>query len=101
MRSQCNLGVWRGKLCAISEGALRHSLLKSGTVNGCLSAHGHADGLAPLPDAVVADSVDSAVGPFRGCGGEGEGVGVVRRAVVGEEGEARAGTAIDFSACPK
>src|SRR4051812_38806867 len=38
--------------------------------------------VAPLPDAVVADAVDAAIGPF-GRGGGDEGVGIVRRRIHG------------------
>jgi hypothetical protein len=36
-----------------------------------LSADGDADGVAPLADALVADTIDGAIGPFHGRGGEG------------------------------
>jgi hypothetical protein len=41
-----------------------------------LSADRHADGLAPLADAGIADAVNGAVGPFRGRGRKRRGVGV-------------------------
>lgn len=57
-------------------------------------AYGHTNRFAPLADAVVAEAVDGAVGPFHWSGGEGLVVGVAGCGVDGEEHEALA--AVDF-----
>src|SRR4051794_16298824 len=51
--------------------------------------------VAPLADAVIADAVDAAIGPFGGGGG-GEGVGVVGGGVHGEQGEAGAAVGLQL-----
>lgn len=54
------------------------------------------DGVAPLADGAVVDSVDGFVGPLGRGGGEGMGVDVVGGGVVGEEDEAFAVGAVDL-----
>lgn len=59
-----------------------------------LPADRHADRFAPLADAVIADAIDGAVGPFCGRSGEGLGICVTRRRVDRQQAEALA--AVDF-----
>ena len=62
-----------------------------------------------MADLAVADAVDGAVGPFGGHGGEGLGIGVAGRGVVGQQHEGIAVAAVhlefaeveeDFVAAP-
>ena len=60
------------------------------------AAHHDLHDVTPDADLVIAYAVDGAVLPLRWGGGEGEGVGVVRRGVVSEEDPAFAVAAIDL-----
>jgi hypothetical protein len=55
--------------------------------NSYLPRDGNAHLVAPLADALVADAVDGFVSPLLRRGGEGSGVEVVGRGVVGQGGE--------------
>jgi hypothetical protein len=59
-----------------------------------LSSHRDLNGIAPHAHLRIAHAVDGAVFPLGRRGGEGKGVGVVGRGVVGEEDEAFAVAAV-------
>jgi hypothetical protein len=78
-------------------GAKKGSVLEFRHPTRRSSTHGDTHRLTPLPDALVADAVDGAVGPFRRGARERLGVGVAGGGVEGERAEGGAGAgAVDL-----
>lgn len=65
-----------GRTFARPAALIRYGIAAETAAATASHADGDADFVAPLADATVGDAVDGAVGPFRGRGREGLGVGV-------------------------